>query len=52
MGLARRAADLGLAALDEIAFRRWGLVVALVVIAVLMLGLYLKSRALGVPGDS
>ncbi|MDR7522265.1 MAG: cytochrome c3 family protein [Armatimonadota bacterium] len=52
VGLARRAADLGLAALDEIAFRRRGLVVALVVIAVLVLGLYLKSRTLGVPGNS
>lgn len=50
VGLARRAADLGRAGMAEVAFRRRGLVLALGVMAVVMLGLYLKMRAL--PGGS
>jgi predicted CXXCH cytochrome family protein len=50
VGLSRRAADLGQAGLAEIAFRQRGLVLALAVIGVLLLGLYLKVRAL--PGPS
>ncbi|MBM3469228.1 MAG: hypothetical protein FJX73_00320 [Armatimonadetes bacterium] len=44
-GLSRKATDLGRAGLAEIAFRRRGLVLALAVIAVLLAGLYLKTRA-------
>lgn len=44
IGLSRRAADAGRAALAEIAFRRRGLVVALAMLAVLGVGLYLKVR--------
>ncbi|MDI6771013.1 MAG: hypothetical protein QME77_00300, partial [bacterium] len=44
IGFSRRAADLGGAGLAEIAYRRRGLVLALAVIAVLLAGLYLKTR--------
>jgi len=48
IGLSRRAAGLGGAGLAEIAYRRRGLVAALAVIAVLLAGLYLKTRT--IPG--
>lgn len=44
IGFSRKAADLGRAGLAEIAFRRRGLLVALGVMTVLLVGLYLKTR--------
>lgn len=46
MELARKAAQEGQAALDELDFRRQGLVISLVVIAVLGIALYIKIRTL------
>jgi predicted CXXCH cytochrome family protein len=50
VGLTRRAAEMGRAGLAEVTYRRWGLVLALIVIAVLLAGLHLKAKAL--PGPS
>ncbi len=49
LGLAGRAATLGQAGLAEIEFRRRGLVVALLALAVVAVGLYLKIRSLPGP---
>jgi hypothetical protein len=49
-GLSEKAADLGRAALAEIAFRRRGLGAALAALLILGLGLYFKIRTL--PGPS
>jgi hypothetical protein len=49
MAHAREALETGHRAVDELAYRRRGLIVALAIIVVLLVGLALKIRQLGRP---